>query len=422
MSEKKLNIAEETIQAYLEGKLSAKESHKLEKLALTDQHLSDRLNGAAVQEDLGIDMGAVQASLKSKLANRIEEKKKPIFWLRNLGIAASVLAVLGFSFFVWQNLSSSPELSMVQKTEKVITEEAMIELEESPIESEEKTLNTQQNVIVAKPRIETEAFSIKEKSLEDKELRDEEISSNAPKSKASRLALEPVTEPSSERVQESTPKRVQGNTAQATPPVAAALPAPAAKGISKKSNTKTEALAKVKGQVVDEFNDPLPGVNIQNETLGIAVSTDVNGNFEIPSSSLRDNLTMNYVGFEKKTIKAAEAADKAVELIADQSALSEVVIVAQPKDQMAQPIAGWKVLNEARRLNGNEDGKVKVSFDISSSGTLENVRITKSLNPQSDSEVLEVLNKFGQWKPQISNGKPVKTTRKLSFQFLKNKE
>jgi hypothetical protein len=48
------------------------------------------------------------------------------------------------------------------------------------------------------------------------------------------------------------------------------------------------------------------------------------------------------------------------------------VIVGQAKDQIAQPKVGWKVLNEARRIDGKIEGRIKVAFDISPSGAIEN--------------------------------------------------
>ncbi|BCS85787.1 cell envelope biogenesis protein TonB [Prevotella herbatica] len=55
------------------------------------------------------------------------------------------------------------------------------------------------------------------------------------------------------------------------------------------------------------------------------------------------------------------------------------------------------------------DGKVVVSFIINKNGTISDIKIIKSLDPDCDNEVLRVMKKMPKWKPGTEKGHPVRT-------------
>lgn len=57
----------------------------------------------------------------------------------------------------------------------------------------------------------------------------------------------------------------------------------------------------------------------------------------------------------------------------------------------------------------NIDGKVVVSFIINKNGTLSDIKIIKSLDPDCDNEVLRVIKKMPRWKPGTEKGKAVRS-------------
>ena len=57
----------------------------------------------------------------------------------------------------------------------------------------------------------------------------------------------------------------------------------------------------------------------------------------------------------------------------------------------------------------NINGKVVVSFIINKNGSISDIKIIKSLDPDCDDEVLRVMKKMPKWKPGTEKGRPVRT-------------
>ena len=81
--------------------------------------------------------------------------------------------------------------------------------------------------------------------------------------------------------------------------------------------------AQVKGIVVDEYNKPISYVNIWVENENNSTTSEENGEFSI-NCLPNKNLIFSALGYEKKTVKAAEAENVVLKVNAFQ--LSEVVI------------------------------------------------------------------------------------------------
>lgn len=396
MSNSKLHITDQQIQDYLDGQLNAKEANALERRALIDQELSDRLKGHAIIEELGIEKDQVRASLNSKLADRINQQKKTkIRWLKSMGIAASIAFV---GILSWWLINSIKKPEMLAKSE-VKTEESVRDKRDSENsgglvqkEVEEESINPE--IIPVPEQSITKSASVVEE--------EEVIVAND---------LNPVLAeaPASATYEQSRDILEQANQQRES---------------KASENAKKTAIPSqvIRAKVVDELDDPLPGVTVNNKTNGTQRITDENGNFEIPINSYKDVLQMDYIGYGSGIVIADKAEGKNLILQPDENALSEIVITGMPKDQPAKPEKGWKVLNEERKINSEQSGVVKVSFEIDEQGHLNNIEITKSFDPARNAEVLEILKKYDQWNPEFANGKPVKSKKKLTFKFLKKKE
>jgi hypothetical protein len=86
----------------------------------------------------------------------------------------------------------------------------------------------------------------------------------------------------------------------------------------------TLGLAQVKGLVVDEFDKPIPYVNIWVEGQNIGTTTEENGTFELEITPNNQNLLFSILGFKNKQVKVENA--KKVILSYDENLLNEVVI------------------------------------------------------------------------------------------------
>lgn len=85
----------------------------------------------------------------------------------------------------------------------------------------------------------------------------------------------------------------------------------------------SSASAQIKGIVVDEYNKPISYVNIWVENENSSTTSEENGEFSI-NCLPNKNLIFSALGYEKKTVKAAEAEKAVLKVNAFQ--LSEVVI------------------------------------------------------------------------------------------------
>ena len=93
----------------------------------------------------------------------------------------------------------------------------------------------------------------------------------------------------------------------------------------------------VNGTVVDENNDPIPGVNIVVQGTNQGVVSDFDGNYTISTSqALPFNIVISSVGFGTQTIEVT-AADQSVNVsMASGTKLDEIVVSASRRPESVQ--------------------------------------------------------------------------------------
>jgi protein TonB len=62
-------------------------------------------------------------------------------------------------------------------------------------------------------------------------------------------------------------------------------------------------------------------------------------------------------------------------------------------------------------------GKVYVSFVVSSTGKVENAKIERSVSPALDAEAIRVVNQLPDWKPGKQRGKAVSVEYTIPIEF-----
>jgi TonB-dependent SusC/RagA subfamily outer membrane receptor len=82
----------------------------------------------------------------------------------------------------------------------------------------------------------------------------------------------------------------------------------------------------IRGNIVDEINEPVIGVSIVIKGTTRGSTTDVDGNFDIEASS-GETLLISYVGFEKQEIRVGNQTSFNVRLKEDNKILDEVVVI-----------------------------------------------------------------------------------------------
>ncbi len=123
--------------------------------------------------------------------------------------------------------------------------------------------------------------------------------------------------------------------------------------VSKKSKIKTASkLASqqeiIKGKVLDENGDPLPGATVKEIGTKNGVTTDAGGKFEIKIVRGK-TLEISFIGYKNKQI-VVNSDMLNIQLESDASSLGEVLVVGYGK-QTKKDVTG-SVLNWMKRISG----------------------------------------------------------------------
>lgn len=68
------------------------------------------------------------------------------------------------------------------------------------------------------------------------------------------------------------------------------------------------------------------------------------------------------------------------------------------------------------------EGKVYVNFTIEKDGTINKVKVLRSVHPLLDEEAIRVVESFPKWKPGKQKGKTVRVSYNLPLNFVLNKK
>jgi Ca-activated chloride channel family protein len=60
-------------------------------------------------------------------------------------------------------------------------------------------------------------------------------------------------------------------------------------------------------------------------------------------------------------------------------------------------------------MDSNIQGRVVVRFDVAIDGSIENIRIVKSISPGLDAEAVRVIRSMPKWIPPTWNGKKIRS-------------
>lgn len=444
----------ELLRQYQEDVLPPNLSHQVEKHLLACELCADVLEGMTLS---GADKTkAAVGDINQRIAAKSKQERKKTV-VPTWQLAAAVLLLLCSAFVVvYYNLSKLKQEQNTIAAEQDINSainlslpavpDLNIEIPDSAGESEKRSiasappnLLSKKNVpLITKPDIE-KVNSVAEEELMDEEVLEENerytlkvlpnvdtptIAAASPAAVESKVSVtESVTAIKADVlsvVPESTnvSRTLQGK-----------APGIAIRGLS--SIRKDDAAGKVvSGQVLSEDGQPLPGVTVQLKGTGTGTTTDAAGNYVLPVTGKNPTLLFQYIGFASTEKAVAEnTATINVNMAPDNKALSEVVVTGYgtanaPAVVAATPVSGRKAykkyLNENLRIpagSEGERGRVVVSFTVTSSGNVTEVKVLKSLCPPCDAEAVRLVKEGPAWQPATQAGNPVPQQVKVSVQF-----
>ena len=114
----------------------------------------------------------------------------------------------------------------------------------------------------------------------------------------------------------------------------------------------------------------------------------------------------------EKGAEAAAAAQTAEEAIEEEEEIPFIMVQQKPGFEGGDAAAFSKWVNsqivypEAAQAAGKE-GRVVIKFKVAKDGSIQNVRVLKSVDPELDAEAVRVVSSAPAWTPGMQNGEPV---------------
>lgn len=408
------------IKKYLEGKLDTRAMYELERRALDDPFLMDAIEG---YESAG-NQNKATVELAANLHNRLLKPKARVISFSTLAMAASVIAVLGVGGWWMFSRPVVNKTAVVAQLESDRTEVAPSPLINTPQININKdsliAFNAPRRAVIKSPQRSyyngspSNSYDVPVTSDETAEIASSVVQDN------SLNEVTVVTENTRAR-KDSVPFNemvVMGLARQRSKVSAQSDPLREQMAAASKVASTAVVSATIRGKVVSEDGQPIPGVVVRAGNSATAAFTDKDGAYTLNLDSLNTNITYRYLGYRAQTIDAKNAPSK-VTLEPESMMLNEVVIDkvagAQPD---AQPKYGWenfqKYLNANSVLPNGKTGSSRVSFTVQKDGTLSNFEISKADDAMAGQKAIQLIKNGPEWvgSPQ---GQPKKITVTVKF-------
>lgn len=421
---KQYSVAE--IQAYLDGRMSSKEMHDLEKAALDDPFLADAIEGVQAARSEYTDNIINQHLQKTEeaLADRLKQPavRRIGFWgWRQMAAAALVLVIAGVWMYKNYQESDKPsgEIALEPtKTPSITT----TPVDKSNHDTLATTAANLPKAAAPKNILEDKSFERKEQLdkddynkrysvVKDKEARERELDNKS--FPASGAAKETAASQIHDNVvsNDTISDKLTVNDGEIREKVAVK---PAQMNV-----LKNAVMNRFNGRVLDPNRKPLAfaSVSIYNQKSG--VTTDQNGFFSFAATDSILTVNVASIGYVSQNFQLTHNnALNQLTLTPSDNNLSEVVVTsagAKRKSrtdyfsrnprvliQDAEPVIGWieyqKYLDAGNTLRDTtSDEDVVVSFVVDKAGKLGNFKIEQSLSEKADAEALRLIKEGPAW-------------------------
>ncbi|MAZ71901.1 MAG: hypothetical protein CMC70_02020 [Flavobacteriaceae bacterium] len=175
----------------------------------------------------------------------------------------------------------------------------------------------------------------------------------------------------------------------------------------------------VAGTITDNFNLPLPYVNVVVKGTSQATKTDLEGNYAI-KTQVGQTLVFSYVGFktiEKPITKTSKIINLSMKV--DAQALDEVVVTGYgiPREKKA---LGYAVSTlEAEAVESKPERKVKIALRGKVSGVkVEKTNSIPDLGLLTAAEINDI-EKWDAWKKSVSSQEGKTVQQRWGFEYAK---
>lgn len=129
----------------------------------------------------------------------------------------------------------------------------------------------------------------------------------------------------------------------------------------------------IQGKIVDEFNNPLPFVNVILQKTTHGTITDDDGKFFLKTKKYRGTLEISFIGFESHIIKVNKKTKYLNIVLKEESnQLEEVVVVTKPKKRLKkEENPAYKILKELWKRKRKLGLKLVNNFEYKKHSAIE---------------------------------------------------
>lgn len=464
------------IQDYLQGRLTPLQMHAMEKAALDDPFLAEAMEGyqGMPHDDWKEQLAALKNNFsgEKQQAKVIALPQRKNNWWK---VAAAVLLLGGATTIAYQVTNKKTNNEIAKNVQPAGTTTNVDTLKTADVASTESTLSSTKPQTTPAPNVNTTTQSVTVNkpagniaANEDQKLKNDNNFLYTPAKPDPKAAAKLET-----KAGEAEFLKDNNNTASASPSVsvenntvAAEKNESAKKYYSTNSNAYNGTLnsaqnqkSKIaadkgyiaefkkepslnhyfKAQVVGMDNSPLPFANISIKSENFGTYADAKGNFRLISADSLLTVEVKAAGYQpqfytlqsfaqqNKIVLAEEDAASRYKTIGSNNALAKNKTSRRAtllKDSLVnvEPADGWDNYNTYVDnnieipddiLKKDIHGQVELSFDVSSNGTISNIKVDKSLCDNCDELAKRLIEQGPQWK--VKKGK--KGKGKITVQF-----
>jgi len=436
----------EELQRYLSGEMTQAEAHAFEKLAMVDPFLYEAIEGAEQLE--ATTFASDVKGLKVQLEPR---KTKPIFTVWRVAAAIALLIVGGFSVSYLLEDVQTPELaqevkmdsSEISQTERVDSnEDIQVQAEELQAEERSEEMLTANQSPQPKTKTTRPVAVLKEETEEkgtvpeitstksmDQMLADHvagisitEMEEESDDANGYAAPTEPDVEPTADAVESRKAKKSAVNHSRSF--------------LRTRSEDLVEKVRKethqIKGTVIDQSGDGLPGVNVVVVGTTNGVTTDLDGAFEIEASD-EDELSFSSVGMASQELVVGSRSELDVRMQLDSQSLQEVVVTGygvfdneEEGYDSPRPVSGWEEFDEyieenlfypEEAIGKGIEGRVVLQLTISRVGQIKGIEVKKSLGSGCDEEAIRLIEEGPTWRAASRDGISVESKLRVRVKF-----
>ena len=460
------------IQRYVQGKLSAREMHAMEKAALDDPFLADAIEGmqqALTDHDESLVTGQLR-QLQQQFETRTTTGTGKVIAFKPFRYwqAAAAVAVIITGVWIYSLVNNAEEksLNVIAKTEeqKTSQQQAAPVLPDSPEKAVSTDSTTSQR---STANATTSGNSTHYYNKNRKEGAATTVPNSAPRaSTAPSLPLQKAdsikqgidnrqTDMAANKDVTAEKKEVASTPATAVPEaMMKSRKTDDAKTQGRERETELITIAKndsqnqykklaafnnnlsgvIKGQVTDQNNNPIANAFLQIPKNNNNFITDKSGFFKIPVTDSVVDVAVNVTGYGTQNFRLQNnAAMNQLQLQPANVALDEVIVTSVKAKKGvasrsklpsvmvhdAEPAFGWVAFDQyleknKRNISGQANlGQVVVSFQVNKKGTLSDFKIEQSLSKAYDDEAIRLIMQGPAWK--LLKGRKARITVMVRF-------